>query len=126
MGSGNWDLPETVRLIAEVIGREQALYLAGHVVRWDRSGHYGKSSYLYVPRRLTADHRLVHILGWESARRLAAAIGGETLPVAPCKSVFQRFRDAEVRRMASAGASNDNIANIFGLTVRHVRGIKAA
>lgn len=123
MAAGNWDLPETVRLIAEVTGREDALYLAGHVIRWGGRSHYGRSSCLYVPRRLPSDHRLVHLVGWENARRLAVALGGEILSVAPCKGVYQRFRDNEVRRLAIEGGKASDLAAMMGVSERHIRSI---
>jgi len=123
---GNWDLPETVRLIAEVTGREDALFLAGHVIRWGGRSHYGRSSCIYIPRSLTADHRLVRLLGLENARRLAAALGGEILSVAPCKGVFQRFRDNEVRRLAVDGMKVSVLATMVGVSERHIRSIIAA
>ena len=126
MAGGNWDLPETVREIAAVIGRERALYLVGQVLKWERGGHYGKSAYLYVPRKLKPSHRLEKILGRVDAAALVDEFGGLILHISSCKGVVTRSRDREIRRMAAAGASNDDVVTIHGITKRHVLAIKAA
>jgi hypothetical protein len=65
----------------------------------------------------------VHLLGWENARRLAVALGGEILSVAPCKGVYQRFRDNEVRRFAIEGMKVSDLAAMVGVSERHIRSI---
>lgn len=120
-------LPLIVQEIADAIGREAALYLVGHHLRWDGRGQRGKAGNLYVPQTLTPNHRLVALLGWTSATALVAGFGGEIIHLSSCRGVVQRFRESEIRRLASAGIANDNeLADWFGITKRHVRNIKAA
>lgn len=125
MAAGNWDLPETVRLIAEVTGREDALYLIGQLPTCyaGKAGHQSRRIILYVPRKLARDHRLVEILGWECANRLVEGFGGEILQPGNCKGVHQRFRDNEVRRLAIEGMKVSDLAAMVGVSERHIRSI---
>ncbi len=119
-------LPVIVQEIADVIGREAALYLVGHYLRWDGRGQRGKAASFYVPQKLMADHRLVQLLGWDKAAVLAEGFGGEIIHLSSCRGIVQRWRDNEIRRLAASGVANDNIADWFGITARHVRSIRAA
>lgn len=126
MTGGNWDLCQSLREIAWIIGRERALYLAGQVLKWERGGHYGKTASLYVPKRLAPDHRLVQILGWDDAAALVYEFAGLILPISSCRGVVQRWRDNEIRRLSAEGLSARELVPLFGVTLRHVRTIKAA
>jgi hypothetical protein len=126
MTGGNYDLCQCLREISWVIGRERALYLAGQVLKWDRGGHRGKTAYLYIPKRLTPDHRLVEILGWDQAAALVYEFAGLILPISSCRGVVQRWRDSEVRQFADAGLTTQDITRIVGVSDRYVRAIKAA
>lgn len=126
MTGGNWDLCQSLREIAWIIGREKALFLAGHVLKWGRCGHYGKSACLYIPKRLTPDHRLVQLLGWDDAAALVYEFAGLILQISSCRGVYQRWRDNEARRFAREGAQTRDIQEIFGVSERYARTIKAA
>lgn len=126
MASGNWDLPADVREIAWIIGREKALYLAGHVLKWGQGGHRGKSACLYIPKRLKPNHRLVQILGWNDAAALCFEFAGLILQISSCSAVIQRWRNDEIRRLAAAGLTAQSIAPIMGISDRYVRAIRAA
>lgn len=123
---GNYDLCQSLREIAWIVGREKALYLAGHVLKWGQGGHRGKSAWLYIPKRLKPDHRLVQILGWDDAAALVYEFAGLALPISSCRGVVQRWRDSEVRRLAAAGLTAQSIAPIMGISDRYVRAIRAA
>lgn len=118
-------LPAIVQDIADVIGRDAALYLVGHHLRWDGRGQRGKAGSLYVPHKLTANHRLVLLLGLKTATALVAGFGGEIIHLSSCKGIVQRFRDDEIRRLAADGANDNALADWFGVTRRHVRNIRA-
>ena len=127
--SGNYDLCADARAVAEVIGRERALFLVGQVVSWERrpGSETGRSGSVYVPTppRLKASCRLVKILGMDESARLSLVLGGEILHFSGCSSLVKRFRHEAVRRMASSGMPNSLIAWSVGLTARHVRTILA-
>lgn len=126
MTGGNWDLCQSLREIAWIVGREKALFLAGQVLKWDRGGHYGKSASLYIPKRLNPNHRLVELLGWDDAAALVYEFAGIILPISSCRGVYQRWRDSEVRRMATAGLVTSEIAVIVGVSDSYVCALKAA
>ena len=118
-------LPASVQEIAEVIGREPALYLIGQLPTC-YAGTDGKRStrvILYVPKSLKPDHRLVEILGWERARKLADWFGGEILQPANCQEVYRNWRDREARRMAGEGLPLAQLAEILDVSERHIRNI---
>lgn len=119
--TNNYDLPENVRLIAELIGRTRALYLAGRMLKSDGVRHYGRASCLYVPKRLPPGHKLIDLVGEHEAQLLVQAFGGETLKVQPCAAVLRRWRNSETERMAAAGVPRQEIANILGMSDRNVR-----
>jgi hypothetical protein len=116
------DLPESVQEIADVIGRERALYLIGQIPQC------GKRSWrvnLYVPQRLKPDHQLVQILGWQDAQRMVREFGGMILQPSNCNHLHRRFRNATIHRLAADGQSIQDIAESVQLTARQVRNILA-
>ncbi|MFC0130740.1 hypothetical protein [Ralstonia solanacearum] len=126
-------LPESVQDIADVIGRERALYLIGQLPRYV-AGVPGKQSsrpILYVPtlQRLKDDHELVRILGRDDAVKLCRALGKEILQPANCAEIYQRYRDKQiacmVRDMVGEGLPNGHavgeVASLFGVSGRTVR-----
>ncbi|KVZ37345.1 hypothetical protein WL13_20730 [Burkholderia ubonensis] len=124
-------LPQSVQEIADVIGRERALYLIGQLPRYV-AGAPGKQSsrvILYVPKHLTDDHELVRILGWKHAAKLCGEFGGEVLQPANCAEIYRRYRDAQIARMVGDmvgeglpnGYAVAQVADLFGVTGRTVR-----
>lgn len=117
-------LPGVAQEIADVIGRERALYLIGQLPRY-RGGSAGRESQrpiLYVPAldRLRDDHRLVAILGHTNAEALCRHFGGEILNVPNCSSVYQSFRNRSLWSLAAEGRGHAELSEIFGLTRRRV------
>ncbi len=119
-GSPSAPLPENVQAIADVIGRERALYLAGQCIRWDRTGRHGRRGWLYIPKSLDQSHPLARLAGLEDAHKLVRAFGGEILMISPCAAVIRRWRKAEGRRMASVGLTHTEISASLGITRRHL------
>jgi hypothetical protein len=116
------ELPGCAQEIADVIGRENALYLIGQL---PRSSSRSWRVVLYVPKRLPADHELVKLLGWETADKLRRHFGGEILQPSNCNIVYRRARNTNARRMAAEGMPIPQIADILDLTPRQVRNILA-
>jgi hypothetical protein len=121
-------LPNSVQEIAEVIGRERALFLVGQLPRcYARDPRWpgAKSEHviLYVPTvaRLKPDHELVRILGWNDAVKLAQAFGGEILKPGNCSGIYRDFRDQNIIRIVREGTPVVMVASWFGVTDRHVR-----
>lgn len=119
------DLPNSVREIAEVIGREATLRLIGKLPTC-YAGADGKKStrvIMYVPKRLQPDHQLVTILGWNTAQRLVRVFGGEILYPANCRAIYAKYRDEAILKMLDAGARPSLVAELMGLSERHVRNL---
>ncbi len=120
------DLPNSVREIAEVIGREAAMYLIGQLPRC-YAGADGKKAnkvIMYVPKRLQPDHRLVEILGWPTALKLVTAFGGEILYPANCNHMEARLRNRRILEMLDEGTPAAIVADEMGVTVRYVRHLR--
>jgi hypothetical protein len=121
-------LPGVVEDIAQVIGRDRALFLIGQLPRCIGGGraYPGRRPsqvVLYVPRpsRLRDSHPLVRILGPQDAMTLCEAFGGELLKPATCEGVYRSFRDRSLVELAARGVPVSELAEIFGLTQRRVR-----
>lgn len=99
-------LPASVQEIADVIGRERALYLIGQLPRY-LGGVPGKKSsrpilYVPTPQHLHDNHDLVRILGRGDAMKLCNAFPGENLQPANCADIYRQYRDGEMKRMVGA------------------------
>ncbi|CAG2144488.1 hypothetical protein LMG31506_03017 [Cupriavidus yeoncheonensis] len=120
-------LPASVQEIADVIGRERALYLIGQLPRCyvDRKGHKGWRVILYVPTlpRLSPDHQLSQILGWNDAEKLARHFGGEILQPANCREIYRAYRDKVIIEKMCAGAKASDVAAMMEMTVRQIQNI---
>lgn len=115
-------LPPSTQEIADVIGREKALFLIGQLK--PTPGRSWRVC-LYVPRRMPLDHWLVRLLGYQDAEELRREFGGIILQPGSCSHLVREFRNREVRRMAAEGMSHAEIADAVGLSSRHVRNLLA-
>jgi hypothetical protein len=116
----NFDLPRDIRLIASIIGRQKAINLAGKLLT--RSGYRVIS--LYIPKRLTQDHKLIELVGENEAKALSDNLGGEILYIENCyRGLVTRFRNREIDRLSLEGVSNKTIAFLFNLTQRQIHNI---
>lgn len=124
MGQLN-DLPESVREIAEVIGRDDALRLIGQLPTCyaGKEGHKSNRVIMYVPKSLKPDHTLVRILGFTTAMKLVRHFGGEILQPANCRAIYTRFRDEAINQMLAAGARPSMVAELLSVSERHVRNL---
>jgi hypothetical protein len=117
-------LPASVQEIADVIGRERALYLIGRLPRcYPPSGGGREQVIMYVPKRLKPLHRLVQILGWKDAERLVQVFGGEILKPGNCREIYRSHRDDGIVRAAQDGVPVAWIAQWFSVSTRHVQNV---
>jgi hypothetical protein len=120
-------LPASVQEIADVIGRERALFLIGRLPRYSQQGSSDKSVrervLLYVPKKLTQSHPLVAILGLKDAGKMVRVFGGEILKATPCTTIYRDFRDRSIARMARDGMKHADIAELMEMSVRHVKNV---
>lgn len=114
------DLPPSAQEIADVIGRDRALFLIGNL---PAAGGRSWRRVLYVPKRMPPDHPLVQLMGAEDAERLRRHFGGAILQPANCGYIARAWRDREVRRMAADGLPVPSIAASVGLSEYRVREI---
>lgn len=121
-------LPASVQEIADVIGRERALFLVGQLPRCYQSRKDSKSAgwhvIMYVPKALKPDHLLVQILGWHDAMKIVDGFGGEILHPANCTEVYRAFRDKSAMAMVEAGMTPREASEALGVSDRHVRNLK--
>lgn len=116
------ELPGCAQEIANVIGREKALFLIGQL---PRSSSRSWRVVLYVPKRLPVDHELVRLLGWQDAEKMRRHFGGEILQPSNCNVVYRRARNKSARAMSADGMPIAQIADVLDLTPRQVRNILA-
>lgn len=123
-------LPASVQEIADVIGRDKALYLIGQLPRvYTPDTRYTASQkttvILYVPKRLTVHDRLVTLIGWNDANKLVRLFGGMLIHPATCADIYRPFRDQNIARLRGEGVPAKMIAEWFDITERTVRNIMA-
>lgn len=110
-------------MLADVIGRDDALRLVESLPRKWRKQHPAGEPILYVPKSLPTDHALVRTLGYAKALRLVRAFGGEILYPAACATMKRHERNVAILERLKTH-SDDEVAREFGLTVRQIRNIK--
>lgn len=120
------DLPRSVQDIADVIGRERALYLIGQLptytvkdTRWPSATR--TKIILYVPKTLKPTDDLVRIIGWNDASKLVHYFGGELLYPGTCAELHRRFMVQTIRRLAAEGMSHKAIAFNLDVSERTVK-----
>lgn len=117
-------LPRSVQEIADVIGRDCALFLIGQLPRAYSPCHPSGQVILYVPKVLKVDHPLVGMIGWKTASQLVHAFGGEILQPAHCADLYRDFRDRSIVRLLRDGHRPAILAEWFGVCDRHVRNLE--
>ncbi|ENG6107231.1 hypothetical protein [Serratia marcescens] len=109
-----------VQEIADVIGRERALYLIGQLPRIHIASRQYSKVILYVPKRLTPEHALIKILGRDDADKLVNAFGGENLHPGNCEYLYRDFLHRTIKRMRGEGVRTRDIAALLGMSERNV------
>ena len=112
-----------LKSIAEVIGRDQALYLVSQCPRYKTEKRSGKGQVLlYVPKlkKLNSEHVLVQALGYDDAQKLSIIFGGELLVLSHCTHMILDKRDEGIREMTKYGFSIAELASFFNVTERIV------
>ncbi len=119
-------LPESAQLIADIIGRDRALYLIG---RLPRSPKRPKDVWLYVPKKLSESHQLVKLIGMSDAQKLVKAFGGQNLCLASCHSLVRLYRDEYLRHLkllmpeAANDVDIDSLAKVLGVSSKQARNL---
>ena len=129
MGNALNDLNGDLRCIAEVIGRQNALYLVSQCPRYKTEKRAGQGQlFLYVPtlKRLEMNHFLVKTLGYLDAEKLSKEFGGELLVLAQCKKIILRARNDGIKEMSKYKFTSNELANIFNVTDRIIKRVASA
>lgn len=81
---------------------------------------------IYVPSGFSPDCRLAKIVGESTARKLIAALGGETFEFSNILAADIPKQHAHIADMIREGRRYAVIAGLWGITERHVRRIARA
>lgn len=103
-------LPESLREVVDLIGLQATLKLVEHL----------GGIVLYVPAELTADHRIAKAIGMRAATLLWERYQADTIEVPRCHEALRLARNAEIRARRDAGATVEQLALDYGLTMRAV------
>ena len=114
------ELPRTVQEIADVIGRERALFLISQLPRIRVQSKNWNAVFLYAGKTIKPDDNLVKILGWNDASKLVRYFGGELLQLSSCDYIYRRFLHSSMARMHAEGMATKDIAELFGVSERTV------
>lgn len=106
--------------IESSIGRENAVRLISNV---PRRGKRPWRVAFYIPKRINDSHMLARTLGMDVAQRLCKDLGGLSIQTSNGNSIYRRFRNQEIRRMANQGMSLVQIAGVMNISDRMVRNI---
>lgn len=123
-------LPRSAQDIADVIGRQKALYLIGQLPRvYTRDNRHPAAKntkvVLYIPKLLNVTDNLVRLIGWNDASKLVREFGGMLIQPANCVGVYRPHRDANIARLHAEGLAVEVIAEWFDVSVRHVKNVVA-
>lgn len=107
------EFPETMRLVAEIIGTEDTIKLGNH-----RGG-----TRLYFPKRPRRDHWLVDVIGWKKFERLAWYFGGESIEIPKFSSYHLSILEDQIAARSAAGHTAADLARRYGYSERGIRKI---
>jgi hypothetical protein len=118
-GGENFDLPESLRDVAAVIGRQRTMELVGKISKRSKNG---PRAILYIPKKASGS-RLEELLGLADAEKLAEAFPREILSLGQGWGHYLRFRNNAIRRMRANGATESYTAWAFDMCERQIRNI---
>lgn len=123
----HWDLPETERALASVIGRAGAIRLSRRIYLSNRSpsrrggNGRGRTGCLYVPAPERVNARFIEQVGSESeARAIADAFPGHILWLSGCRGMLVRLRANLICQHAKDGVAYKALAARTGLSLRQI------
>lgn len=103
--------------------RDDLVDLIGHASAIELLRGFGGRR-LKIPANLSEDHALVFCVGWDAARKLAAAYGGaEPLDLPAERNFLIDLRNDAMMARFRAGASIAAISREYGVSRRHVNSV---
>ena len=106
-------LPESAQVVADIIGVEATLKLAGATLRRG----------VYIPHDMPKDHWIPTLIGWAKAKALHDQLRGMDINLATCGDYYRARRNQGIRDEFKAGASTTELAARHKLTVQRIRAI---
>jgi Mor family transcriptional regulator len=77
---------------------------------------------LYIPAKMTEDHKIAVAIGYDAACELADNLGGEAFEVPKGQAATaMQIRQA----IRTSGASANSLAKLFPYTLRHIKRMRA-
>lgn len=113
LGLAQDELPASLREIQEMFGSDVAMSIKKRFA----------GIRLFIPKRLSPQHRLISLLGEENARRLSHHFGGETLFIPRDAKSERNRRNREIATRYDAGTPVRMLAQIYKLTERQIYAI---
>ncbi|MBF0107597.1 MAG: DNA transposition protein [Magnetococcales bacterium] len=107
--------PESLKEIREAIGLENTLKLVTNC----------GGTRIFVPKRISAQHRLANLLGLKAARQLSRRFGGESLTVVRGAPALRNLRNREIVAKYNNGVRVADLARSYALTERRIYSILA-
>lgn len=107
-------LPESLQLIADIVGAPAALKIAA---RWG-------GTRLYITEAPGEDHPLAQLIGLDAARALGEAYAGERIEIAKADCWKKAMRNRLILDARKSGVSQARLAREHDITERHVRNIE--
>ena len=106
-------LPPTAQVIADVIGRDATLLLAGKVANRN----------LYIPYSLDEHHWIAKVIGYAKAHALKQEFGGLHMSLATCDHYYTRERNELIKTDYINGISTIALASKYSVTQRRIQHI---
>lgn len=119
-------LPPILEEISSVIGRDKTITLVGKLPRSaqiKRDGRTRQRIYLYIPKTLTPEHKLIELLGYEDALKMVDAFAGEIICVPSLKNMHTHFLHHSIRAQYGAGVNIEILVIIFNMTRKNIQRI---
>ncbi|MBF0147228.1 MAG: hypothetical protein HQL84_13825 [Magnetococcales bacterium] len=111
----NARFPESLKEIRDAIGLDNTLKLVTNC----------GGTRIFIPKRISAQHRLANLLGLKAARQLSRRFGGESLSVVRGAPALRALRNKEIIDQYNKGARVADLARSHALTERRIYTILA-
>lgn len=107
-------LPRNMQWLAKAIGLSATLKLVKV---------HGGGQPVYVPAKVSPDHPLLNLIGYQAFAALVEEYGGNPLEIARCEKAARVLLYRQIREEYAGGATQNELALKHSFTVRHIRSI---
>lgn len=114
-------LPQSAKLIADVIGPRATLALSETLTaRFHEKTSDGSASF-YIPKNITRAHWIYFTIGGHACGKLVKEFGGELLSLPKCRAVYKTNRNEAIKAAHASGTPLDELAKNFGVSADTVK-----